>query len=446
MLRQFGTFTGGIDLPDDKDATIACALAPAPPLPRLHVPLALAGAPPLGGKPAAAVVAVGQRVARGKRLAAARTPDQVDVFAPLAGRVAGFATAMLATWPSGWRETPAVILDELDAPAPLAGLDVVFDWLAADAHSIRLRIAEGGLTTLRPPVRPLAAWPDAARAAGADVLLCNALENAPYVTADHRLLAERGREVVTGLAILARALEVRETMLAVDHRRTDSYRAAVEPARLYHIQSIALDHKYPIGADAIMTRVLTRRQVPLGGQPLDVRVAIVDAATCWAVYRWVACGERLLARVVTISGPKVGRPGNFLVPLGARVEDLMRACQAGLEDPPVHGQPMNGQQCPREAVVGSDTNAVLALGPAEMHPPTPCIRCGWCGDNCPARLNVAGLNDDFELARLERARRRGALACVHCGICSYVCPARLPLSWRLLLLKQAIRAEQAHSS
>jgi electron transport complex protein RnfC len=64
------------------------------------------------------------------------------------------------------------------------------------------------------------------------------------------------------------------------------------------------------------------------------------------------------------------------------------------------------------------------------------VRCGWCTDHCPARLNVAALNDAFELGDIAFADRAGALACVECGLCSYVCPARLPLSQRVRRLKR----------
>jgi electron transport complex protein RnfC len=92
------------------------------------------------------------------------------------------------------------------------------------------------------------------------------------------------------------------------------------------------------------------------------------------------------------------------------------------------------------AVVGPATNAVLALkvGPEPMSTPTQCIRCGWCTDHCPARLNVAALNDDYELKQIAHARRFGVQACVGCGVCTYVCPARLPLAQRVRQLIQAV--------
>jgi len=268
------------------------------------------------------------------------------------------------------------------------------------------------------------------------------MENTPFATSAHRLLAERGWEVIRGLVILARALEAGGVMLAVDERRTGAYRSAVGPAELYAIDAIALARKYPIGADAVLVKVLTRREVPAGRSPLDVGVAVTDAATCWAAYRWVACGERQTGRVVTLAGDGLERRGNFLIPFGADVGEVLAGAGADGERAAVYGPAMTGRRAVAGAVVAAEASALLVhrLPPAAA--PTPCIRCGWCGESCPARLNVAALNDDFELGRAGRARRRGALACVGCGICSYVCPARLPLARRVELLKQAI-AERA---
>jgi electron transport complex protein RnfC len=510
MMPRFGTFTGGIDLADDKEATINSDITPLAGLKRLLVPLATVAAPA-----AAAVVAVGQAVARGALLAKGGA-GQVDVYAPRAGRVAGFGYAVVPDDFAGWRVSGAVELVELEEDAgtepvppgqmapsqlPIANCPLPieqqqqqqqqqqpatppratggskdtaanaaarsnspksavapgstqpraavppapperYDWQSADAASVRARLGEGGLATMRRRSLPLAAWVEQAREQGADVLIANALENTPYITADHRVLAEHGPEVVRGLAILAKALGIAKVTMAVDRRLTGEYRKAVAPARVYGIAAVSLDHKYPTGADELLAKVLTQRVTPLGGTPLDVGVAVVDAATCWAVCRWVELGERPSGRVVTVTGPRVARPGNYLVPYGALAADVLALAGASGEGVEVHGSAMNGRQLDGPVAVTARANALLALPAPQVGRPTPCIRCGWCVQNCPARLNVSSLNDDFELGRIERAQRTGAQACVRCGICSYICPARLPLARRVGLLIQAIVKSQ----
>ncbi len=435
---RFGTFTGGIDLPDAKDSTIDSAIAPVGRLIRLRVPLA-----PVNGPPGRPIVRIGQHVSRSERLGEATSADQVDVFAPLSGRVAGFCEVSVPSHPTGWRRCHAVELTDLDSPAGIEPLAENYDWLAADENSIRLRIAEGGLTTFCQPAVPLSGYIDLAREAKVDTLIVNVMENTPFITSDHRLLAERGLEVVRGLAILARAVGAAEAILAVDHRRTDAYRRTISPARRYGISSIALAHKYPIGAESMLIKVLTRRRVPPGATGLAVGVAVTDAATCHAAYRWAACSELPTARVVTVAGPRISSPANMLVPFGADVSEVLDLAGAEGEGDCIYGSAMTGRQVVAGVVTGPSANALLAMGSEQQPTPTPCIRCGWCSGNCPARLNVSALNDDFELGRTAAARRHGAMACIECAICSYVCPARLPLMRRVGLLKQAIRQENA---
>jgi len=117
--------------------------------------------------------------------------------------------------------------------------------------------------------------------------------------------------------------------------------------------------------------------------------------------------------------------------------------QAG--QPVIHNGPMVGIRCGGQAVVSPATDAVLALESAVPASPSPCIRCSWCTDHCPARLNVAALNDAFEVCDLSLAHRLAAQACVECGVCSYVCPARLPLSQRARQLKRILAGIESTS-
>ena len=376
-------------------------------------------------------MAPGRRVAQGERIAEA-PEGGVDVFAPLGGRVEAIGTADV---PAGqcFESRPAVVLTDLDAPGPIEAVTVEFDWASADGETLRRRIADGGLTTCRPPVRPLAAWVEQARRSRCRLLVANVMEGQPYVTADHRVLIEHAGAVAGALAILARAIGADDIVLAVDQRRTDDYDAVVAPAGTHNIERVALPHKYPIDADVILAKVLTRREAPPGSGAMGAGVAVTDAATCLATWRWVVGGRRPTGRVVTVAGERADEPGNVYAPFGAPCAGLLDAAEAPL----IHGGPMVGLRCTGRAVVTPGTNAVLAIRETPPAPPSPCIRCGWCTDHCPARLNVAALNDAFELGQLDLARRLGARGCVGCGVCSYVCPARLPLAGRAKQLRQA---------
>jgi Na+-translocating ferredoxin:NAD+ oxidoreductase subunit C len=189
-----------------------------------------------------------------------------------------------------------------------------------------------------------------------------------------------------------------------------------------------------MGNATMLTKVATRRVPPPGRSPMHVGVAILNVAACSAVHGWVVAGRPPTWRAVTVSGVHVRRPGNRLAPMGLAASDLLTTCGAPVEGNFCHGGPMTGVALPDGAVVGPATSALLSLPAPDERTATACIRCGWCTDHCPVRLDVASLNDMYELGDLNRARRYEVTACLGCGVCSYVCPARWPLTHRVRTL------------
>jgi Na+-translocating ferredoxin:NAD+ oxidoreductase subunit C len=447
MFRRYGSFEGGIDLPQRKEATLSEAIRRVPRAERLLLPLS-----PCGGEAARRLVADGERVSAGRHLAEAAGEFGVDVFAPLAGRIVGVAEARTIS-PDGVRSGPALEFEVLKGGEPAGpadpwdaaigaanGAETDFDWRSLAADDLLRRLDGGGLVAARWRPEPLGRWARRAREKGCRVLVANGVEDQPYVTAGHRLLVERGADVVRGLAAIGRAVGAAKTVLAVDGRRTGKYRSLAERAHACGVITVATHPIYPVGADTILVKVLTRKEVPLGGEPLDARCAVTDPAACFAAWRWLAGRSPMTARVVTASGPAAGRTGNFFAPLG--LDCRLLAAPAG-EAWLAHGGTMSGRLCDNGAVVSAATDALVAMRPVEPVVPAPCIRCGWCTDHCPARLNVSALNDLYELAHVARAERLGAMACVECGVCTYVCPARLPLSQRVKQLKRLVRPPAA---
>ncbi|MCK4275315.1 MAG: RnfABCDGE type electron transport complex subunit C [Phycisphaerae bacterium] len=432
IFRRYGSFAGGIQLPEEKQATQDLPIRQCPIPQRLRVPLTYCG-----GRPAGPLVEVNATVRASGRIAAAADAESMDVFAPLSGRVAGLTVVSVAG-PDGFVRCPAIELTELSETPDPALRQSPFEWRQASCEQLLDRLGDAGAATHRQPTEPLRRWVHRAKQKGCTILVANAMEPQPYVTADHRMLIDNGTDVITGLAILAKVIGADRVMLAADRRRTDRYRRILAPARRLRINLVALQYKYPTGADKILLKVLTGKEVPPGREPMDVGVAVTDVATCLSVYRAAVCGEPATGRVVTVSGERASNAGNFYVPFGASYREL-----TGTADPPIiHGGPMNGLRCPEDAVVGPSSDAVLAIDSPAPAAATPCIRCGWCTDHCPARLNVAVLNDVYELGRMDQARRLSAEACIGCGVCSYVCPARLPLSQRVKQLTRSITAER----
>jgi len=445
MRRQhFGTFVGGIDLPDEKYTTDGAAIEPVPQPRVLYVLL-----DPCRLGSVDLQVAEGQRVSRGDLIALAG--DRMPIFAPLDGTVGRAGRSVLAghTAGSDADEKPhlcsSLELTDLGAWTVESNPEPVFDWRQASAEELLKRIDEGGLTTFSEPLTPLGHWCRQAVAAGVDTVIVNGMENQPYLTCDHRLMVSHGAEIVTAAAILVRVLGVTRGALAVDSRRIDRYRQMAVWAETLEVQSLAIEHKYPMGNDIMLASVVAGRVPRPGESPTDVGVAVIGPACCAALSRWVLAGERPTWRVVTVSGEHVRRPGNVAVPFGMPAEHVLAARGAPIEGSFCHGGPMTGTALAPETVVGPATSGLLSLRPPDERPASACIRCGWCTDHCPVRLDVASLNDMFELGNLDRARRYDVVACLGCGVCSYVCPARLPLTHRVKTLKRIVRQVDAAS-
>jgi Na+-translocating ferredoxin:NAD+ oxidoreductase subunit C len=425
-IRRFGTFSGGIDLPDTKGSALNEPISSWDRIKNISLPLG-----PNARSAGTAIVKEGQSVKAGDLIANAPN-ESPDVFAPTGATVSGLSTIEVAGR-YAMRRTPCVELKLSSKVEIPTSISPQCKWRSISDAALWDRVTEGQITVHRPGSAPLSKWVLRARAKSCSLLIVNAMEQQPLVTANHRLLVDYGPQVLEGLAILGRATGITDMALIVPRRRTDAYRELSATSDKFNITQVALLHKYPTEADTILTKVLTRRSVPPGGTPMDVQVAVIDPATCFAAYRWVACGQRLGGRVVTVSDARDNSAGNYFIPFGTRCLDIVSPGDGIV----VHGGPLIGLRCSDKTVVTPATDAVLSISPTPYTPSSPCIRCGWCTDHCPVRLNVASLNDDFELSLVKHAHRSGVTACVGCGVCSYICPARLPLMHRVRQLKLA---------
>jgi electron transport complex protein RnfC len=198
----------------------------------------------------------------------------------------------------------------------------------------------------------------------------------------------------------------------------------------------------------MLVKALFGIEVPAGSLPLDVHLLVSNVGTMAALAHAVDRGHPLVERVVTVSGPGIRRPGNFVVPIGTPVREVIEAAGGLLPETrtvvmggPMMGQPLSSLDVP----VLKGTSGILAFTEVETeHPPEyACVRCGRCLDACPNFLNPS------RLARLARAERYDemeagfALDCMECGSCSYTCPSGIPIVHLIRVAKSEIRAKKA---
>ena len=290
----------------------------------------------------------------------------------------------------------------------------------------------------------------------ADRVIVNCAECEPYLTANHRLLLERGEIVISGLEMVMHALGVKTGILAVEDNKPDTIAHLRERLRKREPLERGLDlrvavmkTKYPQGDERQLVYALTGREIPAGALPADVGCMIVNAETAAAVSRAFWRGLPLVSRIVTVAGDCVRQPKNVRAPLGASVQDLIAFC-GGLTQTPkkmITGGPMMGYALwdPETPVVKS-TSGILLFSAAydrinTLH--SPCIHCGRCVAHCPMHLMPNYLAQYAMAGDYDRAREMDAMSCVECGTCSYNCPAGVEIVQYIRVAKGAIRAGAA---
>jgi len=194
----------------------------------------------------------------------------------------------------------------------------------------------------------------------------------------------------------------------------------------------------------MLIKSVTGREVPSGKLPVHLGVLVQNVGSAACIAEVFETGLPLVERIVTVTGQGVAKPANLIVPVGARIRDVLDDC-GGLTpeaEQVVFGGPMMGVVQPDlDAPVVKGTTGIVALTPGEIveKPALPCIHCGRCLDACPVFLNPERLAALAQLGRYDEMAAAHLSDCMLCGSCSYVCPSGLPLSQMFALSKGAIR-------
>jgi electron transport complex protein RnfC len=280
-----------------------------------------------------------------------------------------------------------------------------------------------------------------------DTLILNGAECEPWITCDDRIMRERAAEIVAGLRVMAHLLEPREVLIGIEDDKPEAIAAMTAACAGTGYEVKVVPTRYPSGSVKQLVRLLTGKETPVDGLPVDVGVQCFNIATAYTVHRAVACGEPVISRIVTVTG-QVNRPGNLEALLGTPFAELVDRCggyRDGVErlimGGPMMGFALHGDEVP----VTKATNCILAAGAAELapeQPAMPCIRCGACVDVCPADLLPQQLYWHARAKEFDKAQDYHLFSCIECGCCSYVCPSHIPLVQYYRYAKNEIWAQE----
>jgi electron transport complex protein RnfC len=286
-----------------------------------------------------------------------------------------------------------------------------------------------------------------------DTVIVNGCECEPYLTTDHRVMVEYPDNVFMGARIVMRAMGAERVIVGVESNKPDAVkvlRAHLPDGEPFSVE--ACETKYPQGAEKMLIKSLLNREVPSGGLPVDAGTAVFNVATLAQIGDLLPKRRGLIERVVTVTGPGVTKPGNYLMALGTPLRFVLDQCGFKGEEATevILGGPMMGTDIGLlDIPVTKGVTGILALTKEGLPGVDgrrlyPCIRCGSCVDACPIHLNPSQLGSLARKAEYKvMADRFYLMDCFECGCCSYVCPSNIPLVQYFRVAKAMNRRRKA---
>lgn len=383
------------------------------------------------GAPAQAVVEKGQKVKVGELLAKAGGFVSANIVSPVSGTVTKIDTTIDA-----WgMKMPAIFID-VEGDEWLETIDRTPDIVKEcnlEAKEIVDRIAAAGIVGLGGACFPTQVKLLPPPGKKAEVLVVNGVECEPYLTCDHQLMLEHGEEIMIGIKILMRALNINKAVVGIEKNKPDAIAHMKELAtQVPGVEIKALKLKYPQGGEKQLIDACIGRQVPSGALPIEVGAVVDNVATIFAVYEAVQKNKPLISRVMTVTGKSLQRPGNYLVRFGTPLNDVVALAGGVPEDTgkiigggPMMGRAMNNIDMP----ANKRTSGLLFLPENESRRQQPenCIRCGKCVSACPMGLEPYLLSKQAEMAMWDEMEKHDVMDCIDCGCCLFTCPSHRPL-------------------
>lgn len=437
LMNHTKTFKGGVHPHEKKELTENLPFEVIPNPKQIIIPLTQHL-----GKPAKPIVKKGSEVRAGEIIAEQDGFISAPVHSPVSGKVSKISSgANVAGFP---KDAIIIEANETNDIVLMPSLDPE----KVSAEEIRERVKLAGIVGQGGAAFPTYVKLSPPADKKIEMVIINGCECEPYLTRDYRYMIERTDDLITGLRLIMKAVGVAKGAIGIENNKPEAINKLKEAVKNYPDISIeVLETKYPQGAEKMLIKAVTGKEVPPGKLPFDVGAVIQNIGTAIAIYDAVVKGEPQLTAALTVSGMGINQPKNLIVPIGTPLADILDYC-GGVKENAVKvvvGGPMMGvAQYDFSAPVMKATSGILVLTEDEInnHEETPCLRCGKCVDVCPLNLIPTKLARLSSLEKFDDAEQLGITVCMECGTCTYTCPANLPLVQWIRFGKQRVMALQ----
>lgn len=317
------------------------------------------------------------------------------------------------------------------------------------AKEIRRIIREGGIVGLGGGVFPTHVKLSPPGEKPIHTVIINGAECEPYLCGDHRLMLERGEEILKGAMIIKRAVGAEKVIVAIEDDKMDAVRRMREIAPGFDVKVEVLRHIYPQGAERTLIDTLMGKEISFGSLPMDVGVVVDNVGTAAAIHDLFRTGMPLVERVVTVDGDGVSGRANLRVRIGTLFKDVIDFLGGTIGEPGkvIMGGPMMGlaQYTTGVPVVKGTTGILVLKGETVFRNESAhfvCIRCGRCVRRCPMKLLPYLIGSYADAGMWSHLDDLVIENCVECGCCAYACPTKSPLVQLIKVGKEGLARQK----
>lgn len=437
MLRF--TFRGGIHPDDGKAMSKDKPIREVLPKGELVYPLSQHI-----GAPAKAIVAKGDHVLAGQKIAEAGGFVSANIFASVSGTVKAIEARLGVA--GGMQESIVIENDGLYEEVEFSPERKLADISGKEIIEI---IKEAGIVGMGGAGFPTHVKYMPKDPSAIDHIIVNCAECEPYLTSDYRRMMEEPEKIVGGLQAAMKIFDGRaKGVLAVEDNKKDAAAKLREAAKgIPDIEVVELKTKYPQGAERQLIFAVTGRQINSSMLPADVGCVVNNCDTIHAIYEAVHFGRPVMKKVMTITGNAIKEPQNLRVRTGTNFRELIEEAGGFTSEPEkiiAGGSMMGIPLISLDVPVVKTSSAILCMTKDEVAAceETACINCGRCVSVCPGRIIPAKLADYAKRHDKESFEKANGMECCECGCCSYICPAKRPLTQYIKSMRKMVLADR----